>query len=136
MGDILVFSSASFDTIQPAPYTLNHDPCSHCGHYAPYERNLFAEDLYFVTKNMALDNITSGENNFTAHSLSSRLEYDEEFSNNEAYEKLRQLLLEKFQINHERITVSSLLNMYRRYRLNSQLYVIEWTKKKTPEIIG
>jgi hypothetical protein len=91
-----------------------------------HKNNLFINDLYFVTKNGALESVPSKTMNWILNKISSEIEFDEEFSDREALENLRLRVLDKYPF---RLSTYELIQIYGKYDLNNQLYVVSNDKK-------
>eukprot|EP00602_Paraphysomonas_sp_CaronLab_P010600 CAMPEP_0185038528 /NCGR_PEP_ID=MMETSP1103-20130426/34282_1 /TAXON_ID=36769 /ORGANISM="Paraphysomonas bandaiensis, Strain Caron Lab Isolate" /LENGTH=416 /DNA_ID=CAMNT_0027576997 /DNA_START=254 /DNA_END=1504 /DNA_ORIENTATION=+ len=85
--------------------------------------NCFCEDLYFITKDAAVENMGSKLYNLTTHRLASGLEFDDELSDETQLESLRESLLEK-NSQYEYCTFS-VLKLFEHCKLFDQVIVLE-----------
>lgn len=82
---------------------------------------LFVEDLYFVTKDGRIDNISSKAAAWALNKLSSECEFDMELTNADAVESLRNRVQLRFP---HRLSTLRLIDLYLQHQLTNQIYIV------------
>lgn len=86
-----------------------------------YNHNLFVEDLYFVTKDGRIDNISSKAAAWALNKLASECEFDAELTNADAVEALRNRVQLRFP---HRLSTLRLIDMYLQHQVMNQIYIV------------
>lgn len=90
------------------------------------ENNLFIDDLYFVTKNGALELVPSKCMNWILSKLSTEVEFDDDLSDTHIVEDLRLRVIDKY-LN--KLSTYDLIQIYTKHNLCNQLYIVSNDKK-------
>jgi hypothetical protein len=90
------------------------------------ENNLFIDDLYFVTKNGALELVPSKCMNWILNKISSEVEFDDDLSDINVVEDLRLRVIDKYSY---KLSTYDLIQIYIKYDLCNQLYIVSNDKK-------
>lgn len=91
------------------------------GTYTYNNNHLFVEDLYFVTKDGRIDNISSKAAAWALNKLASECEFDAELTNADAVESLRNRVQLRFP---HRMSTLRLIDLYLQHQLTNQIYIV------------
>jgi len=83
--------------------------------------HLFMEDLFFVTKDGCIDNISSKAASWALNKLSSECEFNTELTDADAVESLRDRVQLRFP---HRLSTRRLIDLYLRHQLTNQIYIV------------
>jgi hypothetical protein len=86
-----------------------------------YNHHLFVEDLYFVTKDGRIDNISSKAAAWALNKLASECEFDAELTNADAVESLRNRVQLRFP---HRLSTLQLIDLYLQHQMTNQIYIV------------
>jgi hypothetical protein len=90
------------------------------------ENNLFIDDLYFVTKNGALELVPSKCMNWILNKISSEVDFDDDLSDINIVEDLRLRVIDKYSY---KLSTYDLIQIYTKNNLCNQLYIVSNDKK-------
>lgn len=83
--------------------------------------NYYVHDLYYVTRDISFNNVSSKDYNMIAHRLTTDIEFDDNLSDKNAIEKLRLFMISS-RLNE--LTTSEVLNLFESLQLRDQIIII------------